>query len=258
MQVARANQRFSLLSTKQRILLMLSMMILLVVVCAVTMWNNLASLSWSSSSAILPEKDQRYRGTQYWKEGVTQGVETIYETPFARFQIHKVLIGSKLINDWMWFDESDNINVLIETKDGTFIVLQQTKYAIEGSTYAVVGGLIEAGEFPVDAAKRELQEELGMVAEEWMDLGAYRAAANRGGGMTYTFLARKAAPYSGSKKSHGNAGIADGELERQDIVRLTRSQLIESVLAGKFKEIKWTATVALALLRTDGDAAMHG
>ena len=103
----------------------------------------------------------------------------------------------------------------------------------------------------MDAAKRELKEELNMIAKEWIDLGSYRAAANRGGGTTYTFLARKATYISSSTSKTSNNGIAEGELERQDIVLLTRSQLIESVLQGKFKEIKWTATVALALLKTE-------
>jgi ADP-ribose pyrophosphatase YjhB (NUDIX family) len=237
------------------------------------------------------QQQQTYRGTQYWKEGVTQSVQTLYETPFARFQIHKVQLGdtaSTIINDWLWYDESDNINVLVErAEDGKFLVLEQTKYGIDGSTYAVVGGLIETeikqqqqqqqgegGESPLQAAQRELQEELGMVATNWVELGAYRAAANRGGGTTYTFLARQAAAAAAADGNTNNnknnnkkkAGatptthqqpqknskgrIAPGELERQDVIELSREELLEAVLAGKFKEIKWTATVALALLRT--------
>ena len=47
-----------------------------------------------------------------------------------------------------------------------------------------------------------------------------------------------------------NGGVAEGELERQDQVELTKPELIEALLSGQFKEIKWTATVALAILRT--------
>jgi ADP-ribose pyrophosphatase YjhB (NUDIX family) len=230
----------------------------------------------SKNSQQLKQPQQTYRGTQYWKDGVTQSVQTLYETPFARFQIHQVQLGdtaSSIINDWLWYDESDNINVLVErAEDGKFLVLEQTKYGIDGSTYAVVGGLIETaieqqqkqgGESPLQAAQRELQEELGMVATNWVELGAYRAAANRGGGTTFTFLARQAANSNNNNKKKAGATltnhqqpqknsqgrIAPGELERQDVIELSREELLEAVLAGKFKEIKWTATVALALLR---------
>ena len=212
-----------------------------------------------------------YRGIQYWKDGVTQKVQTLYETKFARFQVHQIKIENgdtqappKIIYDWMWFDESDNINVLVETSTSDddeeegpkYIVLEQTKYGIQGLTYAVVGGLIELNEEPIVAAKRELKEELGMVASEWTDLGNYRAAANRGGGTTYSFLARNAVKDLTSTnaqnmdKDDAGTHIAVGELERQDMIYLTRSQLQQAVLDGKFKEIKWAATVALALLKT--------
>jgi ADP-ribose pyrophosphatase len=210
---------------------------------------NLRSLDNNKST-----KSNKYRGAQYWKEGVTQGYQTIYETAFARFQIHQVLLedGKTIIKDWMWFDESDNINVLVESEDSKFLVLRQTKYAIDGPTYAVVGGLIEPGELPMDAAKRELKEELNMVADAWVDLGSYRAAANRGGGTTYTFLARKATKLTNNTSIGQKNGmmVAEGELERQDVVELSREKLLESVLSGMFKEIKWTACVALALLHT--------
>ena len=210
---------------------------------------------WSSHRTT----NGKYRGVQYWKKGVTQGYQTLYETTFARFQIHQVLLedGKTIINDWMWVDESDHINVLVQEEESAgntnahFLVLKQTKYAIDGPTYAVVGGMIEPGELPVDAAKREVKEELGMVAEDWLDLGSYRAAANRGGGTTYTFLARKATSSANGTTKQRSSMVAEGELERQDLVKLSREELREALLSGMFKEIKWTACVALALLQTE-------
>jgi 8-oxo-dGTP pyrophosphatase MutT (NUDIX family) len=207
---------------------------------------------WTFFYSSLGAPAQKFRGVQYWKEGATLGFQTVYESAFARFQIHQVLLedGKTIVKDWLWFDESDNVNVLVEREaDSKFLVLQQSKYGImEARTYAVVGGLVEKDESPLQAAQRELQEELGMTAPEWVDLGNYRAAANRGGGTTFTFLAAKAKNNKITKRQTGM--VAPGELERQDLIALTRDELVESVLSGKFREIKWTATVALALLRT--------
>mmetsp|Transcript_55457 Transcript_55457/g.134653 ORF Transcript_55457/g.134653 Transcript_55457/m.134653 type:complete len:253 (-) Transcript_55457:831-1589(-) len=197
-----------------------------------------------------------FQGTQYWKEGFTQSVKTLYETRFARFQIHTVkLENGKIVDDWMFFDESNNVNILVEHNDDTFWVLQQKKYGIpEDITLAVVGGLIEPQETPLEAAQRELHEELDLQSNHWVSLGHYQAAANRGGGTTHVFLARQCASIV-SKKSSGtdgnvNSNMAVGEAEHQDLVKLSRNELMDAVLQGKFREIKWTATVALALLKT--------
>jgi 8-oxo-dGTP pyrophosphatase MutT (NUDIX family) len=215
---------------------------------------------YSTSGSNLPKK--RFQGSQYWKRGVTQGVQTLYETQFGRFQIHQVqLENGNVVKDWMWLDETDNINVLVEKKDNhNFLVLQQEKYGLEKTTLAVVGGLIEPHEKPLQAAQRELEEELGLESQEWISLGAYRAAANRGGGTTHTFLARNCEEVimdtTSSKKRNNNNNnggggkMAVGEEEHQEVIELSRDELLDALLKGKFQEIKWTATVALALLET--------
>jgi len=235
-----------------------------------------------------------FRGQdQYWKPGVTQAVRTLWETPFARFQIHTIQLGgsdsndngttttkttttstststtsltskstttstsSVIIDDWLWFDECDNVNVLVQSGD-MFYIFEQTKYAIQGTTYAVLGGLIERDQdqnHPLLAAQRELKEELNMVATQWKSLGQYVAAANRGGGTTYVFWAQDARPIpiattaTDTTMTTTTTGIAYGELERQDVLRLSRKELFDALMDGKFREIKWTATVALALLQ---------
>jgi ADP-ribose pyrophosphatase len=204
---------------------------------------------------VTTKSSQSYRGTQYWNDrGATLDVTTLYETKFARFQVHKVLLEDEktVVDDWMWMDESDNVNVLIQNEKGNYLVFRQRKYGIVGRTYAVLGGLIEPGEDPEMAAQRELKEELQMISNNWVSMGAYKAMANRGGGTTYTFLARDTRPIisetviTGQKKE-----FSEGESERQDVLELSKKELVEALLAGKFQEIKWTATVALALLQQE-------
>ena len=195
---------------------------------------------------------RKFKGSQYWKNGFTKGALTLYESPFARFQLHRVQLedGKTVVDDWMWYDEADNVNVLVETPKGTFLVFQQTKYALNGQSHAVVGGLIEPGESPLQAGQRELQEELGLQAVEWKELGAYRAAANRGGGTTHAYLARGATALPGMERK---SSMAEGEAEHQNLLELTREELLTALIEGKFQEIKWTATVALALITSGKD-----
>ena len=189
---------------------------------------------------------------------MTQSVRTLYETAFARFQIHTVLLedGKTIVDDWMFCDEADHINVLVEQgpADGvsppTYIVFRQTKYAIQGESLAILGGLVEPGEDPQQTAKRELQEELGMESTDWESLGSYRVAVNRGGGTTHAFLARKARMIPSASSSKDAGLFATGESEKQEKVILSREALLEALLGGQFQEVKWTATIALAILKT--------
>lgn len=55
--------------------------------------------------------------------------------------------------------------------DGNIYLTRQFRYAIGRYDIEVVAGSID-GEAAIDAAKRELKEELGIEAGEWLDLGA--------------------------------------------------------------------------------------
>jgi ADP-ribose pyrophosphatase len=195
------------------------------------------------------ETKPKYLGYQFWKINQTLAARTIIETPFARAQMHTVrLENGKIVNDWLWFDERDAINCLVrlKEKDGQepkYLVFEQSKYGFEGTSLAPIGGFIEAGESPLDAAKRELLEETGLVSETWTELGEYRVAANRGAGVIYPFLATDAIPALQSRLLHA-------DLEYQKAVELTQSEIIRALRIGRFQEVKWTATVALAILAT--------
>ena len=55
----------------------------------------------------------------------------------------------------------------------------------------------------------------------------------------------------------GTRQVSD-DAERQDKVELSQEELLEAVLAGAFAEVKWTATVALSLLRLPSSRDRQG
>jgi 8-oxo-dGTP pyrophosphatase MutT (NUDIX family) len=156
-------------------------------------------------------------------------------------EFHTVQTESgKLVNDWIWLDIQDQVNILVRTAQDKFLVFRQSKYGLEGISYAVVGGLIEPGELPEQAAKRELLEELGMESKEWKFLGRFRTDVNRGGGYCSCFIAMNA--------RRSNIHRISDDLEQQSPIELTRDELRELVLSGKFEEAKWSVTASLGLL----------
>lgn len=158
---------------------------------------------------------------------------------FLRVENHTVeLPDGRAIENWSWVITPDYINVVAIDDAGKFIFFRQTKYAVQGTSLAPVGGYLEPGEDPGDAAKRELLEETGYAAREWISLGAYSADGNRGCGVANFFLARGA--------HRVQARNAD-DLEEQELILLTREETERALAAGEFKVLGWMAIVAFVL-----------
>jgi ADP-ribose pyrophosphatase YjhB (NUDIX family) len=169
-----------------------------------------------------------------------------------------------VIDDWLWIDYHDRINVLVEAeratppnqKEKSFLIFEQTKYALEGRTSkAIIGGIIEPGEEPEQAARREVEEEMGgLQCNNFYFLGRYRTDVNRGMGWLNSFLATDCSRnISNHKNENEKYKMSDQEevgapdQERQDLKTITLTQLREAARRGEFLEVQWSATVALAL-----------
>lgn len=158
---------------------------------------------------------------------------------FLKVESHTVkLPDGRIIPDWPWVIAPDAAIVLAVTEDDRFICFRQTKYAVVGTTLAPVGGMLEPGELPLDGAKRELREETGYKAPEWIDLGSYILDPNRGVATMYLFLALAAKQV---------AQPDSDDLEDQELLLLTRNEIETAMRAGDFKVVAWTTVVALAL-----------
>ena len=153
------------------------------------------------------------------------------------------LPGGQVIDDWPWVITPDFVNVVAVTHDGLFVCFRQTKYGIEGTSLAPVGGFLEPDEVPLEGAQRELLEETGYVAENWTAMGHYRVDANRGAGIAHFFLARQA---------HRVSEPDSDDLEEQELLLLTRDQVRAALAAGDFKVLPWATIVSLALGLLEG------
>jgi ADP-ribose pyrophosphatase len=172
-----------------------------------------------------------------WK---TLGKKGIYsQPPWLIVEQHAVeLPDGRVIPDWPWIITPDYVNVVVQTAEGAFLLFQQMKYGLPELSLALVGGFIEPGESPLAAAQRELLEETGYMAWEWIPLGRFLVDPNRGIAHGSLFLALQAQKV---------ADPVEADLEEQTLMQLSPCDLEKALDEGSFKVLAWATAVALAL-----------
>jgi ADP-ribose pyrophosphatase len=74
--------------------------------------------------------------------------------------------------------------------DGQVSLVREFKYGVGRPSLELVSGGIDTGETPLDAAKRELREEAGLLASEWIDMGFIDPFTSFLHSPNYLFIAR--------------------------------------------------------------------
>ena len=106
----------------------------------------------------------------------TLSSEYLIKRPWLTARRDVVRLPNGVVEDEYYVLEyPDWINVIALTRDGRMILERQYRHALGETSYEIVAGVMEQGESPEEAARRELLEETGYSGGEWthlMDLSA--------------------------------------------------------------------------------------
>ncbi len=99
------------------------------------------------------------------------------------------LPSGQQIPTWYVLEFPDWINVIAITRDGKMVMEDQYRHALGETHYELVAGVVDPGETPLQAAKRELSEETGFEGGKWELFMTLSPNPTNHNNLSYTFLA---------------------------------------------------------------------
>ncbi len=83
----------------------------------------------------------------------------------------------------------DSVAIVPVDREGKIYFVSQYRIGAESELLELPAGVMEAGETPLECAKREVREEIGMAAAEMQELGGFYLAAGYANEYMTVFLA---------------------------------------------------------------------
>jgi ADP-ribose pyrophosphatase len=169
------------------------------------------------------------------------GRKQVYAAPpFLEVSVETVALpDGRVIDDYHHIDAGEFVTVIAENRDGRIALLRQYRHGVRRIGLGLPGGKLDRGETPEAAARRELREEIGAVAENWRHLSSWVTSCTYGFSTSHYFHA------TGATRVH--EPLSD-DLEQSEIVELSRSELREALRKGVILSLGHAAPIAFLLL----------
>ncbi len=153
--------------------------------------------------------------------------------PWLRVRHDEVRLPDGRVNpEFYVLEYPDWVNVIAITEDGHFVMELQYRYGLDRTCYELPAGVMEKGETPEEAARRELEEETGYTGGKWIHLMSASGNASTTDNLTHSFLAVGVKP---NGKRHLD------KTEALDVELLTREQVYRLLLDDKIKQSQMAA-----------------
>ncbi|MEI7749396.1 MAG: NUDIX hydrolase [Candidatus Moraniibacteriota bacterium] len=162
-------------------------------------------------------------GIEGW---TTTGSEQAYKNPWFSVRKDTVIRPDGKPGEYFVVERARAAVIVAEDAQGNLVLAQQMRYVIGRRLYEFPAGMIEKGEEPVEAAKRELREETGIVAERWEELGIVYPSAGLTDERGHIFLARDLT--EGEPELDGSEDIVTSRMSPDDIRNYIGSERVQT------------------------------
>ena len=129
-------------------------------------------------------------------------------------------------------------SAVVAIDEETRIIMEKHfRYALNDYLLEIPAGKLDAGEDPLVCAKRELEEETGIVASEWISLGTIATSPGFCNEVIHLYVAK---------------GLSKGEIhwdedEYVEVERYTFDELLQRIKEEKIKDSKSLSALLLAM-----------
>lgn len=146
-----------------------------------------------------------------------------------------------VIDEYYYWEGGDFAQVFALTSDQEVVLTRQYKHAVKEVVLELPAGLIGGNlEAPLAAAKRELLEETGFVATQWLDLGQLNVSSAKSTTRAHAFFAQEARRISNQQLDVN---------EKIDVVVVPIDELLQMIREGQIRDANSIATTFLVLQR---------
>jgi ADP-ribose pyrophosphatase len=167
--------------------------------------------------------------------------ERLFETPYFVLRSDRLRLPDGAIKDPYYVVERPDAAIIFPlTREGEVVLVRQYRPPLERMELGLPAGLVEEGEKPEAAARRELLEETGYSGGEWEPLGSLASSPSLKDNWAYLFLARGVEETSAPDPD---------EHELVEVVKVPVEDLLERVRAGQIVSSSGVAAIMLALER---------
>ncbi|MDO8507328.1 MAG: NUDIX hydrolase [bacterium] len=163
-----------------------------------------------------------------------KGTKTVYENGLLSVSSDTVVYENGPEKEFTKVTLKPGSSALAINDSGEIYLTKEFRYAINEISVEAVSGGIDKNETPLEAAKRELEEEAGLLADEWIDLGLVHPFTAAIHSPNYMFLAK-------------NLIETEQRLEDSEIIEIIKIPLEEAVQMVMSGKIKHAATCTLIL-----------
>lgn len=114
----------------------------------------------------------------------------LWKRPWLTVRLEHVrLANGREAPEFYILEYPDWVNVIAITKEGEMVMIRQYRHGVGRCDYELCAGVIEEGEDPEAAARRELFEETGFGGGEWIKIAQLAPNPSTQTNWTHSFLA---------------------------------------------------------------------
>lgn len=158
------------------------------------------------------------------------GSEYLFRRPWLTVRRDRLRLPDGRINPEYYVLEYPSwVNVTAITDDGHFVMIRQYRHGLGQYGTELCAGVVEAGEEPLEAAKRELMEESGYGGGEWTLQCVLSGNPSTTNNLTYCYLAQ-GVRLMGEQHLDATEDVEVALLTRDEVYRLLRSDSMKQAL----------------------------